>query len=217
MEAALRIKDAGDARVTVISMGTSFVMDVMKKPLAMGCDELILLQDDAFADLDSAATAHVLTKAIEKIGKFDLIMCGRQASDWDNAQVPLGIAEMLDLTPLTIAQKVEVSGGEVTVHRAVPDGYQEVVVDMPALVTVTNELGEPRFATLRGIMAAGRKKPTVWSAADLGVDASALAPRVIVSDLFIPTVEKNTELIEGEDDVDAGRKLALRLREAKLI
>ena len=217
VEAALRIKDAVGAHVTALSMGSSFVMDVVKKPLSMGADDLVLLEDDAFHDLDSFATATVLSAAIRKIGDFDLILAGRQASDWDNAQVPLGIAEMLDLPCLTVAQKVDVSDGTVSVQQVVPDGYRELEADLPALVTVTNELGEPRYATLRGIMAAGRKTPTVWSAADLGIDPSMLAPKVVITDLYVPETDRSVEIIEGDDDADAGRKLALKLREDKLI
>ncbi len=217
VEAALRIKDAVGAQVTALSMGRSFVMDVVKKPLSMGADELVLLEDDAFHDLDSFATATVLSAAIRKIGDFDLILAGRQASDWDNAQVPLGVAEMLDLPCLTVAQKVDVNDGAVSVQQVVPDGYRELEADLPALVTVTNELGEPRYATLRGIMAAGRKTPTVWNADDLGIDPSARAPKVVITDLYVPETDRSVEIIEGEDDADAGRKLALKLREDKLI
>ena len=217
VEAALRIKDAVGANVTALSMGRSFVMDVVKKPLSMGADELVLLQDDSFHDLDSYATATVLSAAIRKIGDYDLILAGRQASDWDNAQVPLGIAELLDLPCLTVAQKVEVTDGTVFVQQVVPDGYRELEADLPALVTVTNELGEPRYATLRGIMAAGRKTPTVWNAADLGIDPSTLAPKVVITDLYVPESDRSVEIIEGEDDADAGRKLALKLRDDKLI
>ncbi|MDP7532395.1 MAG: electron transfer flavoprotein subunit beta/FixA family protein, partial [SAR202 cluster bacterium] len=94
VEAALKIKDAGaEANITVISVGTGFVMDVMKKPLSMGADQLILVDDPQVADLDSFASASVLAEAIKKAGEYDLILCGRQASDWDNAMVPLGVAE----------------------------------------------------------------------------------------------------------------------------
>ena len=94
VEAALQIKDTQGASITVISSGTSFALDVMKKPLSMGADELVLLQDDAFRNsVDSFFTVQLLTAAIKKLGGFDLIICGRQASDWDNAQVPLGVAE----------------------------------------------------------------------------------------------------------------------------
>ena len=171
VEAALQIKQAQGATITVISMGRSFSMDVMKKPLSMGADELILLQDDSFVNLvDSYLTAQVLAAGVRKLGEFDLIICGRQASDWDNAQVPLGVAELLDISCVTIGKKVDVGDGKVIVERIVPEGYEVVEASLPALVTVSNELGQPRYPTLRGIMAATRKKPTIWSAEDLGID-----------------------------------------------
>ena len=218
MEAALRIKDAQGARITVISMGSAFTMDVIKKTLSMGADELILVQDDAFAGLvDSFVTAQVLSAAVSKLEHYDLIICGRQASDWDNAQVPLGVAELLGVSCVTIGKKVDVGDGVVTVERIVPDGYEVVEAPLPALVTVSNELGQPRYPNLRGIMAASRRKPVMWSVEDIGVDPSDLEPRLNLVDLFVPVSEKSCELVEGEDDSDAGRKLALRLREAKLI
>ena len=218
VEAALRLKDNGDAgKITVISMGSGFVMDVMKKPLSMGADELILIDDEALVGLDAYATASVLTEAIKKVGDYDLVLCGRQASDWDQAHVPLGIAEMLGLPCVTLAQKIEIAGDGLIVQRALTDGYEVVEAPMPALVTVTNELGEPRYPTLRGIMTAGRKQPTNWSMGDVGLEASALAPKLNLTELFIPVAESQVEIIEGEDDSDAGRKLALRLREEKLI
>jgi electron transfer flavoprotein beta subunit len=217
VEAALRLKETLDGKITVISMGSEFAMDVIKKPLSMGADELILVQDDAVEDLDSSATAYALTEAIKKVGEFDLVLCGRQASDWDNAQVPIGIAVSLGLPCITLARKVEVADGKVIVERALPDGYEVVEASLPALVTVSNELGEPRYPTLRGIMGAARIAPTVWSTADLGLDAAQLAPKILLTDLFIPVAGGECEIIEGEDEGDAGRKLALRLREENLI
>lgn len=218
VEAALQIKDAQEAAVTVISTGTAFALDVMKKPLSMGADELVLLQDDAFSNsIDSFFTAQLLAAAIRKLGGFDLIICGRQASDWDNAQVPLGVAEILGLSCIALGKKVEVKGDKVSVERITSDGYEVVEAPLPALVTVSNELGQPRYPTLRGIMAATRKRPTIWSAADLGADASQLEPRVTLQELFVPVRDQQCEIIEGEDAADAGRQLALKLREAKLI
>ena len=218
VEAALRLKDSGDAaKVTVISMGNGFVMDVMKKPLSMGADELILIDDEELGDLDPYATATVLTEAIRKVGEYDLVLCGRQASDWDQAHVPLGVAEMLGLPCVTLAQKIEVAGEGIVIQRALTDGYEVVEAPLPALVTVTNELGEPRYPTLRGIMQASRKQPTNWSTADVGLNAGSLEPKVTLTELYIPVSDNQVEVIEGEDDADAGRKLALRLREEKLI
>ncbi len=217
VEAALRVRDTAEATITIVSVGNNFVMEVMKKPLSMGADELVLVQDEAVEDLDAFATAYVLSEAIKKIGAVDLVLCGRQASDWDNAQVPLGIAELLGLPCVTVAQKIEVADGALTVERALTDGYEVVEARLPALVTVSNELGEPRYPTLRGIMAASKKSPTVWTAADLGVGTSDLEARLHLTDLFVPDSDKRCEIIEGDNEADAGRNLALKLREAKLI
>lgn len=219
VEAALQIKDAQGANITVISSGASFALDVMKKPLSMGADELVLLQDDAFANsVDSFFTVQLLAAAITKLGGFDLIICGRQASDWDNAQVPLGVAETLGMACITLGKKVTLPDDrKVVVERLAPDGYEVVEADLPALVTVSNELGQPRYPTLRGIMAATRKRPTVWTAGDLPLDDGQLEPRLALHDLFIPQRDQECEVIAGDDDVDAARKLALKLREDRLI
>ena len=216
VEAALQIKDSQEASVTVISAGSSFALDVMKKPLSMGADELVLLQDDAFDNtVDSFQTAQLLAAAIRKLGGFDLIICGRQASDWDNAQVPLGVAELLGLSCVALGKKVEFKEDKVVVERLIPDGYEVVEAALPALVTVSNELGQPRYPTLRGIMAATRKRPTIWSAAELELEGGELDSRLSLHDLFVPVSNTECEIIEGDDEAEAGRNLALRLREEK--
>ena len=218
VEAALKIKDAQEATVTVISTGTEFALDVMKKPLSMGADELVLLQDDAFENtIDSFLTAQLLAAAVRKLDGFDLIICGRQASDWDNAQVPLGVAELLGMSCISLGKQVDIVDGKVRVERIIADGYEVVEAPLPALVTVSNELGQPRYPTLRGIMAATRKKPTIWSAADLGLDAAQSTSRITLRDLFVPVSDQDCEIIEGEDPADSGRLLALKLREDKVI
>ena len=218
VEAALQIKDTQEASITVISAGTSFALEVMKKPLSMGADELVLLQDDLFNNtIDSFQTAFLLSEAIKKLGGFDLIICGRQASDWDNAQVPLGVAELLGLSCVSLGKKVEISGDKVVVERLIPDGFEVVHAPMPALVTVSNELGQPRYPTLRGIMAATRKLPIIWSANDLSIDSDMLEPKVTLHDLFVPERNQLCEIIEGDNEEEAARNLAQKLREAKLI
>ena len=217
VEAALQIKESEGADVTVVSVGSGFVMDVMKKPLSMGADNLILVDDPSVEELDAFATAKALAEAIKKVGDFDLILCGRQASDWDNSMVPLGVAELLGLPCVTLAQKIDVEDNGIVVQRALTDGYEVVKAPLPALVTVSNELGEPRYPTLRGIMMAGRKSPTVWSAGDLDLDEAALSPKLSLEDLYVPVSDQQCEFIEGEDEAEAGRNLALKLREARLI
>ena len=216
IEAALRIKDIEGGTITILSVGHNFVMDVMKKPLSMGADTLVLVDDPALSDLDASATAYVLCEAVKKIGRPDLIMCGRQASDWDNAHVPLGISELLDVPCISVVQKAEVRNGYVVAERVIPNGYEIVEADLPSVVTITNELGQPRYPTLRGIMGASRKTPTVWTAAELVLEDSKLAPKVLITDLCVSLTERQIEFIEGDNDSDSGRKLALRLREDKL-
>tara|TARA_B100001123_G_C15036961_1_gene917841 strand:- start:4 stop:801 length:798 start_codon:yes stop_codon:yes gene_type:complete len=217
MEAALRIKENDGATVSVISIGNQFVMDVIKKPLSMGADELTLLQDDIFDGLDAFGTAKSLASAIQKMGDFDLILCGRQASDFDQAHVPLGIAEILGVPCITMASDVQVADGKVRVERKLPDGYEVLEATLPAVVTVSNELAPVRYPTLRNIMQASRKQPNSMSLSDIEIDAAALNGGLEIQDLYIPVSDVVCEFIEGEDEEDAGRKLALKLREVKLI
>ena len=221
VEAALRIKDAQKGgKVTIISLGTNLLRDVVKKPLSMGADELILLEDPAYVDGDSWSTAYALAMAIKKVGKFDLIFCGRQAADWDSGQVGLGIADILGLPSVTVARKVEPVDGKARVERLTADGYEVVEVTLPALITVTNELGAARYATIKGIMGAKRKEPIVWKPADIGVDAGKIgAPgrRTKVTQLFQPVKEGKCEIISGDTPEEAAAKLALALRAAKAL
>lgn len=218
VEAALRIKDTQEAKVTVLAVGKTFSIDVMRKLLAMGADELVLLQDAAIDDtIDSRVTAQLLRAAIKKIGAFDLLLCGRQASDWDNAQVPLILTEELGLPCITIARKIEVSNGAVQVERVVPDGYEVVEAPLPALVTVSNELGLPRYPTMRAIMAANRKRPALWKLSDLGVDPTSLQSSLQLVDLFVPIQDQTCEFIDGSDEREIAHTLFRKLRESRLM
>ena len=218
VEAALQIKEAaGGGTVTVLSVGNEFVMDVMKKPLSMGADSMILIQDPLCESLDALGTVNVLSTAITRAGEFDLILCGQQASDWDNAHVPLGLSETLGIPCLTEAKNIEIGDDSVTVNSSRTDGYEVFEANLPALITVNNEIGEPRYPTLRGIMQASRKTPEILSLSDLGLSEDQMAPAMELSDLYIPVSEAQCEIIKGEDDADSGRLLALKLREAKII
>ena len=220
VEAALRIKDAQGGKITILSLGTNLLREVVKRPLAMGAEELILLEDDAFADGDSWSTAYALAMAIKKIGEYDLIFCGRQAADWDAGQVGSGIAEILGLPSITVAQKIDIVDGKAKVERVAADGYEVIEVTLPALVTVSNELGEPRYPKITGIMAAKKKEPIIWKPADIGLDASqigAAGRRVTLVKLFQPVHEGKCEIIGGDSPEEAGANLALKLRETKLL
>ena len=220
VEAALRLKDAHGGKVSVLSMGETSAEKILKEALSMGADEAFLLKDALFNNSDSTSTAYVLSQAIKKIGAFDLIFCGRQAGDYDAGQVGSGVAEFLGVPSVTVAKKIEVIDTRARVERALPDGYEVVEASIPALITVSNELGEPRYATLKGIMAAAKKKVIVWSAKDIDAEAAkagAAGARTKMLKLFIPVRESKCEIIEGENEEDAAIKLALKLREVKLI
>jgi electron transfer flavoprotein beta subunit len=221
VEAALRIRDAaGEGKITIISMGPAGARDVIKHSLAMGADEGVLLTDPAFEDGDSYTTALVLTTAIKKLGDFDAVFCGRQAVDWDMGVTGSAMAEILGLPTATIAKDVQHKDGKLVVERVLADGYETVEVPIPCLVTVSNEMGEPRYPKLQQIMAAARKQVTTWAASDLGLDGGQVGKqgvRLNLDRLFIPVVESKCEFIEGETPEEAANALAQKLREAKLV
>ena len=209
VEAALRIKDAQGGTITVISLGTNLLRDVV-----------ILLEDEAFTEGDSWSTAYALAMAIKKIGDYDLIFCGRQAADWDAGQVGSGIAEILGLPSVTVAKKIDITDSKARVERVTADGYEVIEVSLPALITVSNELGEARYPTIRGIMAAKKKEPIIWKPADIEVDPAKIGAsgrRAKVLKLFQPVREGKCEILEGESPEEAAVNLALKLREAKIL
>jgi len=220
LEAALRIKDAQGGKITAISLGNNLLRDVIKKPLAMGADELILLEDEAFANGDSWSTAYALAMAIKKLGDYNLILCGRQASDWDAGQVGSGIAELLGLPSITVARKIDIAEAKARVERVTDDGYEVVEVSLPALITVSNMLGQVRYPTIKGIIAAKKKEPVVWKPADIGIDASqvgAAGRHTRLLKLFQPVREGKCQIIGGDSPEEAAVNLAAKLREAKLL
>lgn len=220
VEAAIRLKEAHGGKITVVTLGKDLVLDVTKKPLAMGADELVIVWDDAFEGGDSFSTAHGLAAAIRKIARYDLILCGRQASDWDAGQVGPGLAEVLGIPCVTFARGLKVTGATIQVERAVPDRREVVEAPIPCVITVSNEIGAPRYPTLRGVMAARKKPATTWNAEALGIDRAtigAAGARTKVVRLFMPEKVAECEIITGDTREEAGKNLALKLREARII
>jgi electron transfer flavoprotein beta subunit len=216
VEAALRIKDkVPDTTITVVSLGPDSFRDSIKTGLAMGADEGVHVNDPAVNEADHWATAEVLAAVVKKLGAFDLIIAGRQSTDWDMGVVGSTIAEMLGVPVVTIAKDVQMDGGKVTVERVLLDGFETVEAPTPAVVTVSNEFGEPRYPQLKQIMAAAKKQVNVWTCADLGI--SPPQNRVTLEALFVPETKVETEVIDGETAAEKAQKLAQRLREAKLI
>jgi electron transfer flavoprotein beta subunit len=220
VEAALRIKDDQEAHITVLSCGDRLDPKVIKKPLAMGCDDLVLLEGEIFEDGDSWSTAYALACAIRKIDDYQIIFCGRQASDWDSGQVGLGVAEFLGIPCITLAKKIEVVDHKVKVDRLWADGIEILEASMPCLITVSSELGEPRYSTISKVMAAAKKEPIIWGAEDIDVSGSevgALGRKCRVEKVFKPVKETKCEIIEGETEQEAAEALALKLREENLL
>jgi electron transfer flavoprotein beta subunit len=188
----------------------------MKGVLAAGADELVLIEDAVLDTWDARFLARVLVAAIQYLGGADLVLCGRQASDWDNAQVPLMMAEMLGWPCLTLARQVDVEGRRVQVERVLSDGFQVMEGDLPAVVTVTSELGELRYPTARARLQAARRRPRLLTLEELGVEAS-ISPAVDVVDLTLLTEERDCRFVEGVDGREAGRRLAELLIDAGLV
>lgn len=220
VELALRLKDEHGGKITIVTMGSAAVSSMVKHALAMGADNGVILADIVFEGSDSFVTAYILTKAIQRIGNYDLVLCGRQAADWDEGLVGTIIAENLGLPLVTLAKAVDVAGGELRVKRVTLSGYQVFAVPMPAVVTVSNEVGQSRLPSGLGIITATQKRIPTWGAVDIGVDAyevgASAAHRKLVK-LFIPARQRECEIIQEEDTAEASARLAIRLREAKVI
>ena len=201
-------------------MGIKLLREVVKKPLSMGADELILLEDEGYDGADSYSTAYALAMAVKKVAEYDLILCGREASDTNAGQTGPGIAEILGLPCVTLARKVDINGNNARVEKVTGDGYEVIEVSLPAVITVSNEIGEPRYPTIKGIMAAKKVEPVVWGPSDIGVEASELGNAGRKTDtrkLFQPVHEGKCEMAEGDSPEEAAANLAMKIREAKIL
>ena len=174
LEESLRLKDEHGAHVTVISMGPPQAEKALREALAMGADEAILVSDRAFAGADTLATSHALAATLKKLD-YDIVFAGRQAIDGDTAQVGPEIAEHLNLAQITYVEKVDVIKGGLKVRRAWEDGYEDIEVKTPVLLTAIKELNEPRYMNIKSIFEMFQTKEVkVWSAADIGADIAVL-------------------------------------------
>jgi electron transfer flavoprotein beta subunit len=217
VEAALRLKEAKGGKITVISLGINLLREVIKKPLAMGADELILLEDEAFTKGDGWTTAYALATAIKKTGEFDLILCGREASDTNAGQTGPAIAEILGLPCVVLARKIEQTDNQIKVEKVTSSGYDVIESLLPAVVTVSNEIGQPRYPTIKGIMAAKKIEPIIWKSSDIGFDTTAASQRTKISKLFQPVHEAKCDFAAGETPEEMAINLATKLREAKIL
>lgn len=222
LEAALRFKDVYGGKITVLSMGVGAFLSkrVLDKSVAVGANELILIQDDAFEDLDGYGRAYVLSAAIRKLGIYDIILCGGQAADSNGAQTGQGIAELLGIPCVSLAMSIKSNDGALVMELAQQNGVAEVEVPTPVLVTINSEIFELRYPTFPSIRAAGKKEAVIWSAADLDIDVSIDMPKIRRTDLMdlaLRTSSTTCEFIKGETMDNVGANLALKLFEMKII
>jgi electron transfer flavoprotein beta subunit len=210
MEAALRLKDAQpETRITAVSVGPESTAEVLKRCVAMGADGAIQVLDDGGESANGLRTAAVLAGLVRELGDVDLVLCGRQGSDYDQGTVPGALAEMLGVPLVTLGAGVEWAGNAVRVTRATPLGNEVVEADLPAVVTISNELGTPRYPTSRGMLDARRKRPEVRQGPDL---AGSFASGVELVELFVPEVQGRCEMIEGGSAAEKAEALLRRLR-----
>lgn len=216
LEAALRLREKHGGRVTAVGLGDDASRAALKQAIGMGADTAVLLNDPDWLHADGAGVGRALAAAIRKIGNFDLILCGRQASDTDGGQVLHWIADALDLTGVSPVSRIEeVDGRAMIVHRLIEEGYQRLRVELPALLGISSETNEPRYPSMRGTMAAGRALIPGWKASDLGLQA--LPPKVELRRLQIQLRTSKAELIAGSSGAEQGAALADKLRELGLI
>jgi len=221
IEEAVRLKERFGGKVTVISMGPPQADAALREAISLGCDEGILISDRAFAGSDTWATSYTLSRAIKKIASFDMILCGKQASDGDTAQVGPGIATHLNIPQATYVKKIEeinpvrdtaslnnntkVSNGvkdtRVRVERLVEEGYEVVETSLPCLLTVVKEINVPRLPSLKGKMKAKSAVIPTWKAADLACEPKRIglegSPTKVVK-IFNPPPRKGGVKLTGE-------------------
>ena len=201
LEAALQHKATCDAHVTIISMGPPPAGNVVKECLALGADVGILLSDPAFAGADAYATAYALARGIEKLETVDCVFCGRASSDGATEWVGPELATFLDMPVVTMVRElVETKGSSWTVKADIENGYRVVQVELPAVLTLTQDVNTPPTLSFSGILQARRKEITIWGLEDLGVPAHAVGLKgspTIVSELSSVDMKRTCEIIEG--------------------
>ncbi|MFC1523512.1 electron transfer flavoprotein subunit beta/FixA family protein [Thermodesulfobacteriota bacterium] len=201
LEEGVRLKERFGGTVTVITMGPPQAEEVLRDAVSCGADEAVLVSDRAFAGADTWATTYTLSQAIRKLEAFDLILCGKQAIDGDTAQVGPGLAERLDIPYITYAKKVlDGSDFSIRLERMMDDGYDEVELQLPALLTVVKEINDPRMPSLKGKMKAKKMEIKVFNAEAIDADAEKLGlqgSNTQVVRVFSPEPKSGRALLTG--------------------
>ncbi|HYP24732.1 MAG TPA: electron transfer flavoprotein subunit beta/FixA family protein [Actinomycetota bacterium] len=214
VEAGLQLKEQLGGNVTLVSMGPAAAMDAIKRGLSMGADKGVLVSDDALEGADALVTARVLAAAIGR-SEFDLVIAGVESTDGYTGTMPSTLAEFLGLPQVTFAKTIDCSDGRVKINRQTADGYHVVECDLPALITVTAGVNEPRYASFKGIMAAKKKPVETLSVADLGLSGDDVAIKQNIVELAAAEERKAGEVIQ--DEGEGAVRIAEFLQEAKVI
>ncbi len=218
VEEALRIKEAKGGQVTVFSVGSDETRTVLKKCLAMGADEAVLIKDDTDETYDALRTAKIIAQVLKKKHtEFELLLFGKQSVGADNSQVPSMVAALLDLPQVNVVTKLEMEGNSGTAHREIEGGLERVSFPLPAVISAQKGLNEPRYETLKGIMAAKRKEIPVVTLQELEFQPEELDPGLELVKIESPPSRQAGQIIE-EEPVAAAKKLVEFLRQnAKVI
>ena len=218
VEEALRLREAKGGQVTVLSAGPAEASTVLKKCLAMGADEAVLIKDEARETYDGLRTARLIAAAVRKRHpQFDLLLFGKQSVGADNAQVPAMVAEFLGLPQASVVVKLELEAAAGTARREIEGAAERVVFSLPAVVSAQKGLNEPRYETLKGIMASKKKVIPVLTLAELGLTPEDVASRVDVVKIETPAARQAGKIIPGTPE-EAVRTLVGLLRgEAKVL
>jgi electron transfer flavoprotein beta subunit len=221
LEEALLLKEKHGGGVTALSMGPPQAEGALREALAMGVDKAVLLSDRAFAGSDTLATSYVLAQAIRKLGAFDLILCGKQSSDGNTAQVGPELAEHLGLPQVTSVQRLEIYRGKVEAERALEFSVQWVEARLPAVLTVTRHINAPRQVSVEEILVACREKEVItWKADDLGVDirrVGLMGSSTLMVAAWLPEPRKRMGEILTGPTREVVRMLLERLRQREVI
>jgi len=212
VEEGLQLKEAHGGEVVLVSMGPERAKDAIRKGLSMGADRGILISDPQLAGADALLTARALAAAIRG-EEPDLVICGTESYDGSTGMVPPMLAELLGMPQLTVAKKVEIDGSTVKVHRQTADGYQVVEASTPVLITVTAAIAEPRYASLKGIMAARSKEIRQVGMGDLGIERGESVETIE----GIAEAETRKAGVVIEDDGTAVDRIMQLLTEAKVV
>ena len=217
IEEALKIKEAQGGEVVVVTVGPDRALSALRTGLAMGADSAVHVKDPALDGADTLATARALAGALKTLAPVDLVLCGQQGVGGDHSQVPGLLAEMLDLPQVTVAVKLDVQDGKAVVEREIEGARETWETSLPAVISAQKGLNEPRYASLKGIMAAKKKPLQVLDAAGVGLDAAAAASKVKVTAMELPPARPDAAMIEGEPETQAAELIRRLAEEAKVI